>query len=89
MKITATEAKSRFGSICALGKREPVFVEKVGQIDTVMLSTDHCRDSQTNQNSTRLAARKKKFESEFGEWIATQNSWVEKNDIPGVDLRPW
>jgi len=89
MQINATEAKNSFGSICALAKHEPVFVEKLGQIDTVMLSADHCRALQANQINTSLTARKKKFKSEFGEWIAAQNSWVEKNGIPGLDLRPW
>lgn len=89
MQITATEAKNRFGSICALAKREPVFVEKAGQIDTVILSADHFRALQANQHNTCLAARKKKFESEFGDWIAAQNTWVEKQGIPGSDLRPW
>ena len=37
MQITATEAKNRFGRICAQAKKEPVFVEKAGQIDTVIL----------------------------------------------------
>ena len=89
MQITATEAKNRFGSICALAKREPVFVEKAGQIDTVILSADHYRALQANQKNTCLATRKKEFENEFGDWIAAQNSWVEKNGIPGADLRPW
>jgi len=89
MQITATEAKNRFGSICALAKVEPVFVEKAGQIDTVILSADHYRALQANQNNTSLATRKKEFENEFGDWIAAQNSWVEKNGIPGADLRPW
>lgn len=40
MQITATEAKNRFASICALAKREPVFVEKAGQINTVIMSAD-------------------------------------------------
>jgi hypothetical protein len=44
---------------------------------------------QANQNSSSLAARKKKFEAEFGDWIAAQNTWVEKQGIPGADLRPW
>ena len=89
MQITATEAKNRFGSICALAKVEPVFVEKAGQIDTVILSADHYRALQANQNNTSLATRKKEFENEFGDWIAAQSSWVEKNGIPGADLRPW
>jgi PHD/YefM family antitoxin component YafN of YafNO toxin-antitoxin module len=89
MQITATEAKNRFGSICAHAKVAPVFVEKAGQIDTVILSADHYRALQANQNNTSLATRKKEFENEFGDWIAAQNSWVEKNGIPGADLRPW
>lgn len=89
MQITATEAKNRFGSICALAKREPVFVEKAGQIDTVILSADHYHALQANQNNTSLATRKKEFETEFADWIAAQNSWVEKHGIPGSDLRPW
>lgn len=89
MQITATEAKNRFGSICALAKLEPVFVEKAGQIDTVILSADQFRALQANQNKTSLAARKKKFETEFSDWIAAQNTWVEKQGIPGADLRPW
>ncbi|MGV0959363.1 MAG: prevent-host-death protein [Limnohabitans sp.] len=89
MQITATEAKNRFGSICALAKREPVFVEKAGQIDTVILSAEPYRALQANQNSSTPAARQQKFEAEFGEWIAAQNTWVKKQGIPGADLRPW
>jgi PHD/YefM family antitoxin component YafN of YafNO toxin-antitoxin module len=89
MQITATEAKNRFGSICALAKREPVFVEKAGQIDTVILSVDQYRALQANQSNSSLVNRKKQFENEFGEWIAAQNTWVENQGIPGSDLRPW
>ena len=89
MHITATEAKNRFGSICALAKRAPVFVEKAGQIDTVILSADQYRALQANQNQASPAVRKKEFESEFGDWIAAQNTWVENQGIPGADLRPW
>lgn len=40
MRVSATEAKNRFGSLCAPTKREPVFVEKAGRIDTVILSAE-------------------------------------------------
>ena len=33
--------------------------------------------------------QRSQFETEFSDWIAAQNSWVEKNGIPGADLRPW
>ena len=89
MQITATEAKNRFGSICAHAKKEPVFVEKAGQIDTVILSADHYRVLQANQNTDSLATRKQQFESEFAQWITAQNAWVETHGTPGADLRPW
>ena len=89
MRITATEAKNRFGSICARAKREPVFVEKAGQLDTVILSAEHYQALQASNDKASRAARKKAFESEFGQWIAEQNAWVESHGIPGADLRPW
>lgn len=89
MQISATEAKNRFGKVCAIAKREPVFVEKAGQIDTVILSADHYRDLQDNQQKSSPTARKQAFEAEFGEWIAAQNAWTEAHGIPGQDLRPW
>ncbi|BAL97714.1 type II toxin-antitoxin system prevent-host-death family antitoxin [Rubrivivax gelatinosus] len=89
MRVTATEAKNRFGSICAQAKREPVFVEKAGQIDTVIVSVEHYQALQANQQHAGLSARRQAFEAEFGDWIAAQNAWVEANGIPGDDLRPW
>lgn len=89
MRVTATEAKNRFGSLAAQAKREPVFVEKAGQLDTVIVSAEHYLALKASQDKTSRAARKKRFESEFGEWIATQNARVEARGIPGADLRPW
>ncbi len=89
MQVTATEAKNRFGSLCALAKREPVFVEKAGQIDSVILSLAHYQALQANQQTSTLSARKQAFESEFSEWIAAQNAWLEARGVPGEDLRPW
>ncbi len=89
MHITATEAKNRFGSVCAQAKREPVFVEKAGLVDTVILSVEHYQALQTTQTRSTLAARKAAFEAEFGGWIQAQNELVESTGIPGADLRPW
>lgn len=89
MRVTATEAKNRFGALCAQAKREPVFVEKAGQIDTVILSAEQYQALQANREKTSRAARKKAFEAEFGEWIETQNARFDTHGIPGADLRPW
>jgi hypothetical protein len=89
MRITATGAKNRFGSLCAQAKREPVFVEQAGRLDTAILSAEHDQALQAHHDDARRAARKKEFESGFGDWIAAQNARVERNGIPGADLRPW
>jgi PHD/YefM family antitoxin component YafN of YafNO toxin-antitoxin module len=89
MRVTATEAKNRFGSLCAQAKREPVFVEKAGQIDTVILSVEQFQALQAHHATRGLAARKKAFQTEFGDWIAAQTAHFEAHGIPGADLRPW
>lgn len=89
MRVTATEAKNRFGSLCAQAKREPVFVEKAGQLDTVILSAEQYRALLQNHDKASRAARKRAFEAEYGDWIAEQNARFEMHDIPGADLRPW
>lgn len=89
MRVTATEAKNRFGSLCAHAKREPVFVEKAGRLDTVILSAEQYQALQAGQGMAGRVARKRAFEAEFGDWIATENARVEPHGIPGADLRPW
>ena len=89
MRVTATEAKNRFGSLCAQAKREPVFVEKAGRIDTVILSAEQYEALRTDHDKASRTARKKAFEAEFADWIAAQNARFEAHGIPGADLRPW
>jgi len=89
MRVSATEAKNRFGSLCAQAKRAPVFVEKAGRLDTVILSAEHYHALQANDDKASGAARKKWFETEFADWIAAENARVEAKGIPGADLRPW
>ena len=58
MNVSATEAKNRFGSLCAQAKREPVFVEKAGQVDTVILSAEHYQALVADREKAGRAARK-------------------------------
>lgn len=89
MRVTATEAKNRFGSLCAQAKREPVFVEKAGKLDSVILSAEQYEALRAGQDKTSRAARQRAFEAEFGDWIAAENARVEVQGIPGAELRPW
>ena len=89
MRVSATEAKNRFGRLCAQAKREPVFVEKAGQVDTVILSAEHYQALIAHHDKASRAARKRAFETEFGDWLAAQNARLETHGIPGAELRPW
>lgn len=89
MRVTATEAKNRFGSLCAQAKRTPTFVEKAGQVDTVLLSVEHHEALRAARDKSDPTARAKAFGAEFGDWIATQNERFEANGISGADMRPW
>ena len=62
MRVTATEAKNRFGSLSAQAKREPVFVEKSGQLDTVILSVEHYQALRARHDKASRTARRKRFE---------------------------
>jgi PHD/YefM family antitoxin component YafN of YafNO toxin-antitoxin module len=77
MRVTATEAKNRLGSLCAQAKRAPVFVEKAGQLDTVILSVEQYQALRAAHDTADGATRKKAFEAEFGDWIAAQNARFE------------
>mgnify|MGYP001045010475 CR=1 FL=1 len=89
MRVSATEAKNRFGSLSTIAKREPVFVEKAGHLDTVIMSAEQYLALQASNDKANRAARKRQFETEFSDWIAAQNAKFELSGIPGADLRPW
>lgn len=89
MGVSATEAKNRFGSLSAIAKREPVFIEKAGHLDTVIMSAEQYLALHASNDKANRAARKRQFETEFSDWIAAQNTKFELSGIPGADLRPW
>lgn len=66
-----------------------MFVEKAGQLDTVILSAEQYQALQAYQDKASRAARKKAFEADFGDWIAAQNARFEAHGIPGADLLRW
>jgi hypothetical protein len=89
MRVSATEAKNRFGSLSAHAKLDPVLVEKSGQLDTVIIPAQHHHVLSANHDKPNRTARKKKFEAEFRDWITAENARFEANGISGADLRPW
>ncbi|NBW79336.1 MAG: prevent-host-death protein [Betaproteobacteria bacterium] len=89
MQVTATQAKNRFGAICAQAKTEPVFVEKDGRIDTVILSAKQFLDLQAAIQAEPLAQRQSRFEQTYRVWISEQNQRFQAQGLWCDDMRVW
>ena len=87
MQVTATQAKNRFGAICAQAKTEPVFVEKDGRIDTVIVSAAQFYALQAGSQTETLSQRKALFEESHSAWLAEQNQRFDANGLWCDDMR--
>ncbi len=89
MQVTATQAKNRFGYICAQAKTAPVFVEKDGRVDTVIVSAQQFEAMQTADQNKTLARKKKEFNQTHKAWLEEQNTRFEKQGLWCDELRVW
>jgi len=89
MQFTATEAKNRFGAICAQAKEGPVFIEKDGRIDSVILSMKQYELLKPSYDKPSLDARQTQFELTHKAWLAEQNQRFETHGVWSDDLRVW
>jgi len=89
MQVTATQAKNRFGAICAQAKDGPVFVEKDGRIDTVILSAKQFSELQGASVPETMMQRKEQFEQSHRAWFAEQNQRFEAHGLWCDELRVW
>ncbi len=89
MRVTATEAKNQFGSLCARAKTAPVIVEKGGKPDSVILSYEEFCALQSTRTSQTMAQRKRVFNETYGEWIDAQNEHFEKHGLWCDGLVSW
>ncbi len=89
MHVTATEAKNRFGAVCAQAKTGPVFVEKDGRIDTVIVSAKLFSELQSGAHSESAAQRRARFEKSHSAWLSEQNQRFEAHGLWCDDLRTW
>jgi prevent-host-death family protein len=89
LQITATEAKNRFGHICAQAKREPVFIEKGGRVDSVVVSLEQFEALRRDAQPLSLAQRRRAFKAQYGNWIAEQNRHFEQHGLWCDGLVAW
>jgi PHD/YefM family antitoxin component YafN of YafNO toxin-antitoxin module len=89
MQVTATQAKNRFGYVCAQAKSEPVFVEKDGRVDSVILSLEQFQALQLAGGNKSMALRKKEFNEAYKDWIAVQNQHFDEHGLWCDGLVAW
>ena len=89
MQVSATEAKNRFGYVCAQAKTEPVFVEKDGRVDTVILSAQQFELLKAGASKETFKSKQKRFNQEHSAWLDEQNKRFEKHGLWCDDLRVW
>ena len=89
MQVTATQAKNQFGFLCAQAKREPVFVEKGGRVDSVIVSAEQFAALKAAGQSKTMAQRRREFNETYKDWIAEQNRIVEEFGVFGEEWRSW
>ena len=89
MQVTATQAKNRFGYVCAQAKTKPVFVEKDGRVDTVIVSVEQFEALRSAGQGQTLKTRQRQFNQAHADWLQEQNQRFEKNGLWCDDLRVW
>jgi hypothetical protein len=89
MRVTATEAKNRFGAVCNSAKNAPVFVEKGGRIETVILSLEQYEALGNVENDQSAFIHRKQFEKQYGAWLNLQNAQFAEVGLWCDDLRVW
>ncbi len=89
MQVTATQAKNRFGALCAQAKVEPVFIEKDGRVDTVIVSIQQFEALKSAGRPRTLAQRQRQFEETYKVWIDEQNARFDQHGLWCDDLRVW
>lgn len=89
MQVTATPAKNRFGYFCAQAKSEPVFVEKGGRVDSVIVSLVQFEALHAAIGKKFMAQRKKEFNETYKHWIAEQNKHFEEHGLWCDGLVAW
>ena len=88
MRVTATDAKNRFGALCLQAKQGPVVVEKAGEPDSVLLSyADYQR--LLAPPAASLAARRKQFNAQHKDWLEAHNRQHDAQGLWNDDLRLW
>lgn len=89
MRISATEAKNRFGAVLEMAQTRPVVIEKAGRRHSVVVSAAQFDAMQAASRGSVVKASGKRFYSRYAEWVDEQNRLVEAHGVFGAEWRAW
>lgn len=90
MRVTATDAKNRFGQMLDECQRGPVVIEKAGRRHGVLLSAERYDEIMASvAPRPRGAGPGQRFYEQYKDWVDMQNELVERHGVPGEEYRPW
>jgi prevent-host-death family protein len=90
MRVTATDAKNRFGQMLDECQRGPVVIEKAGRRHGVLLSAERYDEIMAQiERPASGAGRGQRFYEQYKDWVDMHNELVERHGIPGEEYRPW
>jgi prevent-host-death family protein len=89
MKISATEAKNRFGQVLEKAQAGPVFIEKAGRRHSVVLSNERYEELVKSEVVESLTERRRRFNEQHKDWIAEQNQRFHRLGLWNDEFRRW
>ena len=89
MRVTATEAKNRFGSYLSQSEREPVHVLKNERVAGVIVSAARYAELLALEQKKTLAQRKREFDETYKAWISEQNAHHQAHGLWCEGLVAW
>lgn len=89
MKVTATQAKNRFGHVLEQAQTQPVFIEKAGRHHSVVLSSERYEELLKAEAVESLAERRRRFNERHKDWIAEQNERFQRHGLWNEEFRRW
>lgn len=88
MKVSATEAKNRFGQVLEQAQSGPVFIEKAGRKHSVVLSVKQY-EQLSARGGPKTSNAGKEFYKQYREWVDEQNARVREHGIWNAAFRQW
>lgn len=89
MKVTATQAKNRFGQVLEQAQRAPVVIEKAGRRHSIVLSADQYDALLEAQQKGRRNVTGADFYARYKGWVDEQNRLVDTYGVFGAEWRAW